>query len=114
MNPITPLSGQVAVVTGAGRGIGSAIAHKLASLGATVVLCGRTLTTVEATASRISALGGTAQALACDVTELESVQALAAAVTQNFGRIDILVNNAGIGSFAAPLHEMTPEPGKSS
>jgi 3-oxoacyl-[acyl-carrier protein] reductase len=106
MNAITPLSGQVAVVTGAGRGIGAAIAHKLAAMGATVVLCGRTLKLLETTAS---ALGGKAHALACDVTNPGSVQALAAAVAQTFGRVDILINNAGVGSFAAPLHEMTPE-----
>ena len=109
MHSLTPLSGQVAVVTGAGRGIGAAIAHKLAALGATVAVCGRTLKTLEATASSISALGGHARALACDVRDLESVQTLAAAVAQSFGKIDILVNNAGVGSFATPLHEMTPQ-----
>lgn len=109
MDSITPLSGQVAVVTGAGRGIGAAIAHKLASLGAAVVLCGRTLKTLETTASGISALGGQARAMACDVSDLESVLALAATIERDFGRIDILVNNAGVGSFAAPLHEMTPQ-----
>jgi NAD(P)-dependent dehydrogenase (short-subunit alcohol dehydrogenase family) len=109
MNSLTPLSGQVAVVTGAGRGIGAAIARKLAVMGASVVLCGRTLRLLETTAASISALGGQAQALACDVTDPGSVQALADAVNSNFGRIDILINNAGVGSFAAPLHEMTPE-----
>ncbi len=109
MDSLTPLNGQVAVVTGAGRGIGVATARKLASLGATVVLCGRTLSTLETTASDISALGGQARALQCDVSDLGSVQALAASVEQTLGKIDILVNNAGIGSFAAPLHEMTPQ-----
>ena len=109
MNSITPISGQVAVVTGAGRGIGAAIARKLATLGATVVLCGRTLKTLEATAAKISAIGGQAQAMACDITDLGSVQEIAASVERRFGRIDILINNAGVGSFAAPLHEMTPE-----
>ena len=109
MNAPTSLSGQVAVVTGAGRGIGAAIAHKLASLGATVVLCGRTLTSLQTTASNISALGGRAQALACDVSDRESVQALTASIERDFGKLDILVNNAGIGSFAGPLHEMTPQ-----
>ena len=45
----------------------------------------------------------------CDVSNLESVQALASFVEQNFGRTDILVNNAGVGSFSTPLHELTPE-----
>ena len=106
MNSLTPLTGQVAVVTGAGRGIGASIAQKLAAMGATVVLCGRTLKLLESTAS---AIGGRATAIACDVTNLESVQALASTVGQKFGRIDILINNAGVGSFATPLHEMTPE-----
>jgi len=109
MSTITPLSGQVAVITGAGRGIGAAVARKLASLGTTVVLCGRTLKTLETTASGISELGGQAAALECDVCDLGSVQALAASVENKFGKIDILVNNAGVGSFAAPLHEMTPQ-----
>ena len=109
MTTLTPLAGQVALVTGAGRGIGAAIARKLASLGATVVLCGRTLKTLETTATRISGLGGQARALVCDVTEVSSVQSLAALVGRDFGKVDILVNNAGVGSFSGPLHEMTPE-----
>jgi 3-oxoacyl-[acyl-carrier protein] reductase len=103
------LKGQVAVVTGAGSGIGAAIAVKLASLGVQVVVCGRTLKTLQTTASQISEAGGHAQAIRCDVSHLDSVQALAANVEQNFGRADILVNNAGIGGFAGPLHEMTPD-----
>jgi 3-oxoacyl-[acyl-carrier protein] reductase len=109
MTTLTPLRGQVALVTGAGRGIGAAIAHKLASLGATVALCGRTLKTLEATATSISALGGKARAVVCDITEVSSVASLAALIEREFGKVDILVNNAGIGSFAGPLHEMTPE-----
>ena len=104
-----PLSGQVAVVTGAGRGIGAAIARKLAAVGGSVVVSGRSLTTLQTTASQIAAGGGQAKVMQCDVGNLESVQALAAFVEKSFGRIDILVNNAGIGSFAAPLHELTPE-----
>jgi NAD(P)-dependent dehydrogenase (short-subunit alcohol dehydrogenase family) len=103
----SPLSGQVAVVTGAGRGIGAAIARKLNSLGATTVLCGRTLSTLRETAAKISA--ARAEAVECDVSNLESVQALASHVGKELGRIDILVNNAGIGSFSGPLHQMTPE-----
>ena len=103
------LNGQIAVVTGAGRGIGAAIAAKLASLGSTVVLCGRTLKTLQDTASRISGSGGRSEAIVFDISDLKSVEALAAAVQQKYGRTDILVNNAGVGGFAAPLHEMTPE-----
>jgi 3-oxoacyl-[acyl-carrier protein] reductase len=103
------LSGQVAVVTGAGRGIGAAIARRMSTLGANVVLCGRSMKPLQATASQITALGGRAKVTQCDVTNLNSVQALAGFVEQTFGRTDILVNNAGVGAFAAPLHELTPE-----
>jgi NAD(P)-dependent dehydrogenase (short-subunit alcohol dehydrogenase family) len=103
------LSGQTAVVTGAGRGIGAAIAEKLASLGANVVLCGRTEKHLLATASAISGAEGKAQVRPCDVSDLGSVDALATWVEQTFGRLDILVNNAGVGAFTAPLHELTPE-----
>src|SRR5438445_8974924 len=76
------LKGQVAVVTGAGRGIGAAIALRLAGLGANVVLCGRTLKTLQATAEGIAAEGGRAEAVTCDVRDLGSVQTLAAKVEQ--------------------------------
>ena len=109
MSGSTPLSSQVAVVTGAGRGIGAAIAQKLASLGATVVVCGRTRATLEKTAAAIRSAGGQAHVEECDVTDLGSVQSLAAAVEKVFGRTEILVNNAGVGSFSAPLHELTPQ-----
>jgi 3-oxoacyl-[acyl-carrier protein] reductase len=104
-----PLSGQVAVVTGAGRGIGAAIGRRLATLGAAVVLSGRSPKPLQATASQIAADGGQAKVMQCDVSNLQSVQALASFVNQNFKRADILVNNAGVGSFSAPLHELTPE-----
>lgn len=100
------LSGKIAVVTGAGRGIGAAIARELASLGANVVLCGRTMKTLETAAS---AIGSQAMPHQCDVTKLDSVQALASTIEKTFGNLDILVNNAGVGAFAAPLHELTPE-----
>jgi 3-oxoacyl-[acyl-carrier protein] reductase len=103
------LSGQTAVVTGAGRGIGAAIAEKLASLGANVVLCGRTEKHLQARASAISGAKGKAQVRQCDVSDLGSVDAFATWVEQTFGRLDILVNNAGVGSFAAPLYQMTPD-----
>src|SRR5438477_7156787 len=109
MRAPSPLSTQVALVPGAGRGIGAAIAQKLASMGATVVLCGRTVKTLEATASTITSAGGQARIEQCDVTNLALVDALAAKVAQTFKRLDILVNNAGLGSFSTPLHEMTPE-----
>src|SRR5881227_2743655 len=92
-NDSKALSGQVAVVTGAGRGIGAAIASQLAFLGARVVLCGRTTEPLETTATQVAAAGGQARVMQCDVSSLESVQALAAFVEKHFGRADILVNN---------------------
>ena len=103
------LAGQVSVVTGAGRGIGAAIARMLASLGASAVLAGRTHGPLDETAQAIRQAGGRAQVLPCDVTDLVSVQSLAAQVEKTFGRLDILVNNAGIGGFSRPLHELPPE-----
>jgi len=103
------LSGQVAVVTGAGSGIGAAIAKELAHLGVAVVLAGRTEKTLRETASTIDAAGGKAAIIECDVCDLGSVEELAATVEEKFRRIDILVNNAGVGSFSSPLHELTPQ-----
>src|ERR1700674_1375081 len=97
------LSEKIVLVTGGGRGIGAAIAHTLAELGPTVVICGRTLPALQETAGKIRAAGGQCEAMACDVTDWNSVAALAARVEQTFGRLDILVNNAGIGSFDGPL-----------
>lgn len=102
-------NGEIAVVTGAGRGIGAAIARKLAQLGATVVLCGRTRAPLEAVASEIAKSGGQAQTIPCDVTNLASVENLASSVDRTFGRLDILVNNAGIGGFGGPLHQLPPD-----
>ncbi len=103
------LAGQVAVITGAGRGIGAAIAQKLASLGAATILCGRTRSSLESTATAISKAGGKAEAFPCDVTNFSSVEASAKHVESSFGRLDILINNAGIGGFSGPLHQLPPD-----
>ena len=103
------LNGRIALVTGGGRGIGAAIAIKLAGLGATTIVCGRTLARLQHTAGQIRSAGGQGEAMACDVADWDSVAALAERVQKTFGRLDILVNNAGIGSFSGPLHTMPPE-----
>jgi NAD(P)-dependent dehydrogenase (short-subunit alcohol dehydrogenase family) len=109
METAQPLAGQVAVVTGAGRGIGAAIARQLARLGATAVLCGRTQATLDTTAETIVKVGGKAEVIPCDVTVLHQLEYVAARVNSTFGRLDILVNNAGVGGFHEPLHLLLPD-----
>jgi 3-oxoacyl-[acyl-carrier protein] reductase len=104
-----PLFGQVAVITGAGRGIGAAIARKLAAMGATAVLCGRTKSSLDATSQAITDAGGKAEAIPCDVTALHQVEYAAARVDSTFGRADILVNNAGVAGFNDLLHDLSPD-----
>ena len=107
-----PLEGQVAVVTGASRGIGRAIAIDFARAGADVVVSARSSEsapsklpgTIEQTAREVEAEGRRALAVATDVTDEAQVQALAERTLAAFGRIDILVNNAGI-SFPAPFSQ---------
>jgi 3-oxoacyl-[acyl-carrier protein] reductase len=108
-NQAQTLSGQVAVVTGAGRGIGAAIARSLANLGATAVLCGRTRPALDASAKEITGAGRKAEVIPCDVSSLESVEAAVKRIETSFGRVDILVNNAGIGGFGGPLHQLAPD-----
>ena len=98
------LSGKIAVVTGGGRGIGAAIAARLASMGARVVICGRDQVRLEQ-----SARASGCEALPCDVSDWNSVAALAAKVKQTHGRLDILVNNAGVADFGHKLHELPLE-----
>jgi 3-oxoacyl-[acyl-carrier protein] reductase len=107
-DPSKPLAGQVAVVTGAGRGIGAAIAKKLASMGAAAVLCGRTQSDLQFTADEIVKTGGRVEVVPCDVVDLRSFEYAAARIDSSFGRVDILVNNAGVGSFTEPLHQLPP------
>lgn len=105
----SPLNFQIALVTGAGRGIGAAIARRLAALGLTVVLCGRTPSHLQSTAASISKAGGKSDVIECDLTDLRAVEQLASRVGDRYGRIDILVNNAGIGGFGGPLHQLAPD-----
>jgi citronellol/citronellal dehydrogenase len=99
-------SGQVAIVTGGGSGIGRCIAHELASLGAAVALVGRKPEKIEAVAAEIAEDGGRASAHACDIREEEKAAATVAAILRAHGRVDGLVNNAG-GQFSAPLARIT-------
>jgi len=104
-----PLAGQVAVITGAGRGIGAAIAKTLARLGSHTVLCGRSRERLEDTSAAIHGSGGQSSVMQCDVTDLRSVESVAERIGNTFGRLDILVNNAGIGGGSSPLHQLSPD-----
>src|ERR1700752_615896 len=85
---------RVAIVTGAGSGIGRCTAHELAALGARVALVGRKLDKLEAVVREIADAGGEARCYACDIREEERVRELVRAVIDDFGQIDFLVNNA--------------------
>jgi 3-oxoacyl-[acyl-carrier protein] reductase len=90
------LNDKVALVTGAARGLGQAIAVKLAEAGADIALCDLNAEWVEETAGKVQALGRRAECYGVNVAEAESVAAGIKAVEKDFGKIDILVNNAGI------------------
>ena len=92
--PSTRLAGKIVLVTGAGQGVGRGAALALAREGAAVALAGRTVSKCEAVAAEISGFGGSALALACDVTERDQVDAAVKATVQHFGALDALVNSA--------------------
>ena len=130
-NSSRPLADKVALVTGAGRGIGRAISLRLAELGAHTVLCARSRDALRDTALAIEQLSagnseqnplvknargttsatppGRSSVIECDVTDKAAVEALAKEVSSTFQRLDILVNNAGIAGASGPLHELSPE-----
>ena len=99
-------AGRVVMVTGGGSGIGRCTAHELARLGAHVVLVGRNLEKLQATASEIVADGGRASFHVCDIRNEAGVQAMVAEVVAAHGRIDGLVNNAG-GQYITPLEKIS-------
>ena len=98
------LDGQIAVITGSGRGIGRAIALAYAREGAKLALAARSETELQETVSAVSELGAEAIAVRTDVTSQEDTERLAHRVVERFGRIDVLVNNAGNSGPVGPLH----------
>lgn len=103
------LHDKVAIVTGAGRGIGRAIALAFAREGAHLVLAARTLHEVKATAEGVRALGRRALSLRTDVSQKQDVEAMVASTLAEFSRIDILVNNAAVQPPIGPLWESDPD-----
>ncbi len=99
------LRGSVALVTGAGKGIGRAISLRLSSEGAIVVLNARTQSDLESVRSEISTAGGTALIAAADITNEKAAEKLFEEIDREFGRLDILINNAGRGTFA-PVRDL--------
>lgn len=99
------LAGQVALVTGASRGIGLAIARRLGKMGARLALCARGAERLHKSEIELRQAGCETLAVAADVTDAAAVDALVQEVIGKLGGIDILVNNAGVGVFA-PLHEL--------
>lgn len=101
-----PLANRVALVTGASSGIGRSIAEALAVAGATTILAARDVRRLEDSVDRIQASGGTACAIAADVTDEAQVIRLFAEAQERFGRLDLLINNAGV-TTSAPAHELS-------
>jgi NAD(P)-dependent dehydrogenase (short-subunit alcohol dehydrogenase family) len=103
------LAGKVALITGAGRGMGRRYALGLAKEGASVAVNARRPEEAKATVEEISARGGTALAISGDVAQKKDVERMIAEATEAWGRIDILVNNAGVNPFILPAEQIEEE-----
>ncbi len=104
---IFDLSGRIALITGASRGIGRAVAHELARHGAIVVAASRKLDGCEAVAAEIRAAGGQATALACHMGEPDQITQALQEIDRRHGRLDILVNNAATNPYFGPSLDMS-------
>ena len=107
--PLLRLDGQVALVTGAGRGVGRAIALALGDAGATVAVCARSKGDVTAVAGEIADRRGHALAFRCNVTERHEVEGMVTAVQDTLGPVDLLVCNAGQFGPVGPLAATDPD-----
>jgi NAD(P)-dependent dehydrogenase (short-subunit alcohol dehydrogenase family) len=103
------LDGQVALVTGAGRGFGRAIAERFAREGAAVALLARSLGQIDEVAQAIRSAGGHAIGVRCDVTDAMSVEHAASKTEELLGPIDLLVNNAGVPGPFGPIWQVDPD-----
>ncbi len=102
------LSGKVALVTGASRGIGESIAKTLAAYGAHVIVSSRKLESCETVVAAIREAGGSAEAMACHIGEMAQIEAAFAAIEQQHGRFDILVNNAATNPYFGSIVDTDP------
>ena len=102
-------NGKIALVTGAGSGIGRAVSLALQGAGYSVVLAGRRAAELERTAALAKSSGGKMLAVPTDVSQPDSVQALFAKGKETFGRLDVLFNNAGISAPGIPMEDLTFE-----
>jgi NAD(P)-dependent dehydrogenase (short-subunit alcohol dehydrogenase family) len=103
------MTGKIALVTGAGSGIGRAVSLTLQSAGYSVVLAGRRTAKLDETAASASPSGGKMLAVPTDISQPESVRALFAKTKTAFGRLDVLFNNAGVSSPDVPMEDLTFE-----
>jgi NAD(P)-dependent dehydrogenase (short-subunit alcohol dehydrogenase family) len=101
--PTFDLSGKIALVTGASRGIGEAIAKLLAAHGAHVIVSSRKLEHCASVVQAIQESGGSAEAMACHIGELEQIETIFKAIEAKHGRLDILVNNAAANPYFGPI-----------
>ncbi len=104
MSSSQTMSGRVALITGASRGIGRAVATRFAAEGAHVILIARTVGGLEEVDDEIKAAGGEATLVPCDLTDFEAIDTLGPALLERFERLDVFVGNAGA------LGMMTPSP----
>ncbi|GLQ48276.1 short-chain dehydrogenase [Dyella lipolytica] len=107
-SPSFDLTGKIAIVTGASRGIGAEIAKLLAAHGAHTIVSSRKQADCQTVVDEIAASGGSAEAMACHIGELEHIEALFAQVAQKHGRLDILVNNAATNPFFGHILDTEP------
>ena len=103
------LSGRIALITGASRGLGAAIAERFAAEGAHLILVARTQGGLEEVDDRVRAAGGEATLVPLNLTKFDEIDRMAAAVAQRFGRLDILVGNAAMLSPLTPVGHLAPK-----
>ena len=102
------LDGRLALITGASRGIGAAVARRFAAEGAHVILVARTVGALEERDDEIRASGGSATLVPLDLRQVDQIDQMGAALYQRFGRLDILVGNAGVLGSLSPMGHFTP------